>query len=382
MAELEVRAARRKIQLDRWEKLQAEAVKRTPPGKRPPAVGMPEVALHEAPLQPAETLVQTQYRTLIATFPDLAVNADARFELAELLADRNGHDEAVKLLQGALEAEKEPSAELADKIKVRLSACLLDRGTRKLLDGKAKLAAPGLTPAAKVVAEKLVEAGKKDVEAALEQVQPVTANAKSALLAHALYREAECHLQLGKPDEAIPLLVKFRDHGPFQHLAGLSDRALLRLGHALGEKKLWNASRQAYETLIGRFGGSPWVSAARYGIGWAYQNLGQYDAAVNAYTQVAGAVVTRLGARAQLNIGLCRHSQKRYAEASTALLVVPFTYDYPDLSALALVEAARALVDAKQPEQAVKLLRRVIKDHPDTPHAEAAKKRLSELGDG
>ena len=82
---------------------------------------------------------------------------------------------------------------------------------------------------------------------------------------------------------------------------------------------------------------------ARYGIGWAQQNQGQYDEAVNAYNQVTDAVATELAAQAQLNIGLCRLAQKRYADAATALLVVPFTYDYPELSALALLEAARAL---------------------------------------
>ncbi len=113
---------------------------------------------------------------------------------------------------------------MADRIKVRLGACLLDRGTRKILSGNDKLAGPTLNPADKTAAEKLVEAGKKDIESALEQLQPVTANAKSAMMAHATYREAECYLQLGKTDEAIKLLVKFRDHGPFQNLPGLSDR--------------------------------------------------------------------------------------------------------------------------------------------------------------
>jgi TolA-binding protein len=210
----------------------------------------------------------------------------------------------------------------------------------------------------------------------------VAENAKSPVLAHALYREAECLLQLGKGDEAVKRLVKFRDHGPFQNLPGLTDRALLRLGYALGEAKQWDASRQAYEALAGRFPGSPWLQDARYGVGWAQQNQGRYDEAANAYAQVAGAVATRLGARAQLNLGLCRLAQKRYAEAGTALLVVPFTYDYPDLSALALVEAARSFAENKQPGQAVRLLRRVLRDHPGTAQAEAARKRLADLGEG
>jgi len=68
-------------------------------------------------------------------------------------------------------------------------------------------------------------------------------------------------------------------------------------------------------------------------------------------------------------------------ERGEALLVVPVTYDYPELSALALLEAARALSENKQAGQAVKLLRRVMADHAGTAHAEAAKKRLTDLGE-
>jgi len=59
--------------------------------------------------------------------------------------------------------------------------------------------------------------------------------------------------------------------------------------------------------------------------------------------------------------------------------VVPFTYDYPKLSAMALVEAARAFAENKQPGRAIKLLRRVLRDHPGTEQAEVARKRLEEL---
>src|SRR5262249_47813937 len=162
------------------------------------------------------------------------------------------HDEAVKLLQGALEAEKEPSAELADRIKVRLGACLLERGARKMARAKEKLAEQGLKAADKEAAEKLAAEGKQDVEAALEQPQTVTANPKSTQLAAATHREAECQLLLGKADDAIKLLTKFRD-GPFNNLPGTTDRALLRLGHAYADKKKWADSRQALERVVSNF---------------------------------------------------------------------------------------------------------------------------------
>lgn len=344
LAEQEVEAARRKMQQEQWQKLRDEVAKKTPPGRQPPFVPAPEISLKQVPLQPDEASTRKYYQTLIEAFPDLSINADARFELAELLGERGEHAAAIQLLRDAL--DKEPSPELTDKIRVRLGDCLLRKG---------------------------------DAKAALTQFEPLAANAKSAQCAQAKYRAGECQLQLNAPAESVKHLAAFRDQGPFQNVPGLTERALLRLGYAHALLKEWDKSRQAYEQVMNRFGSGPWVHEARYGIGWAYQNQGQYDNAVNAYNQLVNQVVTELAARAQMNIGLCRLAQKRYAEASTALLVVPFTYDYPQLSALSLVEAARAFSENKQNEQAVKLLERVLRDHPDTESAEVAKKRLEEL---
>ncbi len=347
LADLEVQAARDKVRQEWWQKSKDDIAKKTPPGQQPPAVPPPDVPLSAVPLQPSETQARVEYQSLIAAFPDLAINADARFELAELESERGEHDAAIKQLEEAL--DKEPPPELTDKIRVRLGAALLAKG---------------------------------DAKKALAQLTPIANNPKSAMCPQATYRAAECQIRLGKTEEAVKLLALFRDKGEFQNLPGLTDRALLRLGYALAQVKQWDQSRQAYEQVYNRFGNGPWASEARYGAGWALQSQGRYDEAVNLYTQVAAATATELGAKAQLNIGQCRLAQKRYPEATTALLVVPFTYDYPDLSALALMEAARGFSENNQTDQAVRLLERVIRDHPTTAQAEAAKKRLAELKKG
>jgi TolA-binding protein len=344
VAELEVAAARDKAQQEQWQKLKDEAAKKTPPGRPPPFVPPPDVPLTAVPVQPSEAQARAQYQALVAGFPDLPLASDARFELAELLTDRGEHDAAAKLLADAL--DKEPPPELADKIKVRLGAALLAKG---------------------------------DAKKALDKLLPVAQNPKSAAAAQAAYRAGECQLSLGKPDEAAKLLAAFRDKPEWQNLPNLTDRALLRLGAALSQQKQWEPARQAYEQVFNRFPNSPWANEARYGAGWCFQNQGKYDEAVNYYTQVTANTATELAARAQLNVGECRLAQKRYPEASTALLIVPTTYDYPPLSATALLEAARVFAEDNKPEQAVRLLERVLRDHPDTEQAEAAKKRLAEL---
>jgi TolA-binding protein len=298
----------------------------------------------KAAMQPAEEKARAAYKLLLNDFPDLPLTTEARFELAELYAQHDQNEEAIKLLTEGL--DKEPAAELADKIRLRLGAAQAARG---------------------------------DFKAALGQFEAVAQNPKSPLAAQAQYRAGECFLQMKQWAEAVKRLLPFRDHPQLQNVPGVSDRALLRLGHAFAHLGDWNQSRQVLELLTQRFGNSPWVHEARYGIGWAWQQQKNYDQAVNAYNQVTAGTLTETAAKAQLQIGRCRLAQKRYAEAANALLVVPFTYDYPDTSAVALLEAARAFQEMKQPAQARRLLQRVIRDHPETRWAESARERLGAL---
>lgn len=350
IADQEVARTRAQMQLEKQKQLQAEADKKAAPGTKAPAVPLPEIDRALIPLQPSETKARNVYRIQIESFPDILLSVEARFELAEMLAERNEFDPAIKLLKEALDKEpadnKTPSPELIDKMRIRLGSCFV---------------------------------AKKMHKEALDKFAVVADNPKSPLVAQGLYRAGECHLELGENDKAIARFVVFRDKGEFFNIPGVSDRALLRLGHAYAAAKDWDKSRQAFELFNQRYGNSPWIHDARYGLGWAFQNAGQFDPAVNAYNTVIAGTASELAAKAHLQIGLCRLEQKRWGDAATSLLVVPFTFDYPDLSAAALTEAARALTEDKKPEQAERLLKRVLKDYPQSEWAKVAQKRLEAL---
>jgi tetratricopeptide (TPR) repeat protein len=268
---------------------------------------LPEVPIDEVPLQPSEKKARGLYKTLIDAHAESPIAVEARFELAELLAQRNDHDEAVKLLGEVL--DKEPSPELTEKVRLRL-------GT--------------------------IHAAKGNIKGALAQFDVVAANPKSPLAGWAHYRAGEALLQGQQYAEAAKRLSVFRDNGQFQNIAGLSDRALLRLGHAYAGLQQWEPSRQAHERLVGAFPNSVWADEARYGLAWAWQQLKNHEQAVNVYSQVAGRTATDLGAKAQLQIGTCRAEQKRWLDAAHAFLVVPTTYDYPDQAGGAGAAAAGA----------------------------------------
>jgi tetratricopeptide (TPR) repeat protein len=344
LAEFEVERVRERLQEELRKKLQDEIAKKTAPGQAVPQVAAPPVPRKAIPLQPAEQKAQAAYEILVKDFANLPLANHARLELSELLAERQQWDKAIELLAQAL--ENEPPPELADQIQLRLGACKLGKGETK----------EGLT-----------------------HFQILLDNPKCPLLPQATAYAGECLMRLGEWGEAIKLLVKFRDHGPFQNLPGVSDRALVRLGQAYAQLQQWDPSRQANEVAMGRFPNSPWVNEARYGAGWAWQNQKQYDNAVNVYSQVVNSTGAEVAAKAQLQIGLCRRDQKRYPEAATALLVVPFTYDYPEWNAVALFEAHRVFVDMKDNVQAVRLLQQLVRRYPESRWAQLAQERLKEL---
>ncbi len=344
VADSEIAATRKQMQLDAMKKRQEELAKKAVPGELPPPVHPPEIEPAAIPVQPAEQQARDAYKALIAAASEHLLAVEARLELAELLARRDEHPAALPLLKEALEVD--PPVELADRIRLRLGSCLLTQ---------------------------------KDSAGALAQFDAVAQHEKNPLAPEARYRAGECLLAQENWPKAIERLLPFRDVGALHQVPGISDRAVLRLGHAYARAAQWDQSRQTLETLVGRYPQSPWLDEARYGIGWAWQNQKQYDNAANVYAQVVARTAAEVAARAQFQVGLCRLEQKRPAEAANALLVVPFTYDYPEWSALALCEASRAFVEMKQSLQAGKLLERVLKDHPGTPAAEVAKKRLEEL---
>jgi tetratricopeptide (TPR) repeat protein len=347
VADVEIEAARQKLADEALKKIQDELAKQGAGPSGVPQQRVPEIAVTAIPIQPAEQLARDQYNAMLTAASDSPLCVSARLELAELHARRDEHDEALSLLLDAL--DQEPAPEMEERIRLRLGVCLV---------------------------------AKDDVDGAFEQLAAVAANEKSPSAAEARYRAGECLMHGKDWNKAIEMWKPFRDQQPYQNVPGLSDRVLLRLGTAYALAAQWDGSRQTLETLVSRFPQSTWRSEARYGIGWAWQNQKQYDQAATAYSQVINETAAEVAAKSQFQLALCRREQKRLPEAANALLVVPLTYDYPQWNALALLEASRVYQEMQQPQQATRLLERVLKDFPDTEWAKSAQQVLTELQTG
>ena len=341
VGDVEVDAARAKLVDEAIKKQKDEAAKQPPGLAGVVNAKIPQFPITAIPLQPSEKLGRDQYKAVIAAKADTPLAITSRLELAEMLARRDEFDAAIALLNEALNLEPAPDVE--QRLHLRLGVCLV---------------------------------AKNDHANAFAQFASVAADPKSPLAPEARARAGECQMQLKAWAKAIELWLPFRDQGPLQNVVGLSDRVLLRLGHAFALNANWDQSRQTHEVLLQRFPQSVWRQEARYGIGWAWQNQKQFDNAVNAYQEVIKETAAEIAAKSQYQSALCRLEQKRFPEAANALLVVPFTYDYPEWSAVSLLEASRVFLEMKQPEQAARLLDKVRKDYPNTEWSKLAEQRL------
>ena len=349
LADEEVDAAREKLRQEALAKAAAALAAATPPGQAPPAPPVPEIALSQVPVQPMEMMARQQYERLIAAAAADELGVRAGLELAEMYAQREDNPESIaaaeKLLTDGL--GRTPTPELAEVMRLRLASCLLAR-------------------------QKPVEA-----LAHLKLIGPKPQGYHTS--AQAQYLTAEALIQQKDWAGAVTLLKGFRDNERLRSVRELAERALLRLGQAHAEAGQWDESRQAFGTLLQQNRNSPWRGEALYGIAWAAHSQKRYDEAVKAYAEVTRETVGESAARAQYQIGRCLIEQKKYPEAVKELLVVPLTYGYPQWSAAARVEAAKACELMKESAQAARLYRQVLREHPGSQWARLARKQLDEM---
>jgi TolA-binding protein len=260
-----------------------------------------------------------------------------------MLSQRKDYKTALELFNDVL--DKEPPPELTDKVRVRIGE---------------------------------IYTAQDKLKEALALFEAVANNPKSAMYGRAQYGAAEVNLASNQLPDALKRLSPFMNQPNLQNLPGVTDRALLRLGQAHAQTKNWEASRQAHNRVVEAYPGSPWVDEARYGMGFAHQQLKQFDQAFNLYNQVIGRTIAVVAAKSQMQIGLIKLEQKKFPEAIAALMAVPTTYGYPELSAAALLEAGRAHAEANQPKEAMRVWERVVREFPGTVWAKAAEEKLKQ----
>lgn len=284
----------------------------------------------------------SHYEVLLREFPDSPLQPEAVFELAELEYEGGNYDRAAARLNSIID---EPATnDLRERAIYRLGWNLFAKGD--------------MADAARAFETLLND-------------YPDTAKASVAL-----YQAGEARLKVKEFEEA------------YRHFKRLTERkddayreqSLLRLGECAALTQRWQESENVYRRFEREKPDSAFLNRALFGQGWALENRGKYRDAIKAYEKVlARGGADETTARSQFQIGECHFSLEDYNEAVKALIKVEVMYAYPQWSAKALLETARALALPGNTEEAKARYREVIAKYPDSDAATVAKEQLNSL---
>jgi TolA-binding protein len=323
------------------------------------------------------------------------------------------HEDAAEQLRGAAGAELDADtrASVRYELALALRALKRDGDAGEVLAGLVKDGPARLASYARLDLAQL-EAKASRFEPAVGLLDQCLATAETLdkadgaiIRERATYLRASCLLQLGRAKEAAEALGTFAERYPQSQLlpsvrlvrgeallaagnareaakelaaAAASENpevqasAQLRLGDALAACQEWSKSEQAFTTFLDRSSDSPLWFQARFGQGWARENQGRHEPAIEAYRDVVAKHDGPTAARAQFQIGECLYAQKKLDEAVTEFLKTDVLYAYPEWSAAALYEAGRCLEEGGRGDDAAKQFDDLIQRFPETKWAKLA----------
>jgi len=155
--------------------------------------------------------------------------------------------------------------------------------------------------------------------------------------------------------------------------------AMFRAGECAGSLEDWNTSKTWHQKVLEGFPEFEMKPEARYGLGWALQNEGQLDAAIEQYEAVTEETSSETAAKARFMIGECRFAQKGHKDATKHFLKAALFYNHPNWAPMAYFEAGRCFEVLRDTEQAKTCYEKVVTQFPQHAKVADAKRRLAEL---
>ncbi len=197
----------------------------------------------------------------------------------------------------------------------------------------------------------------------------------STVVASASFFCGEAYFKSANHGRAVKHLARVVEQFPSHETAAPS---LLRLGECLAVLQKWKKSEDFFAQYLSRFADGDLWYQARFGVGWARENRGRYDEAIESYREVVERHQGETAARAQFQIGECLYAQKKFEPAARELIKVDILYAYPEWSAAALYEAGRCMQHLGQDAQARAQFKQVAGKYKQTRWAQMAEESLAQ----
>jgi TolA-binding protein len=257
-----------------------------------------------------------------------------------------------------------------------------------------------------------LEFERKRYEKAKVLLAPLAA-ATGETLESALYRLCWCHHMLGETAETVTVFRAFEKSFPggelYPELALLAakallarnqpgpagdllsavvtrfperrntDLALVSYGECRLEDRRFKEAKAIFQDALTRFPDSGVAYRARFGLGFANENLGLHDEAMSQYREVIATTSTVMAARAQFQIGQCFVATGDHGRAIVEFLKVSASYQYEDWNAKSLLQVAGCFEALEDRGKAEEYYREVAATFGAREEGKLARERLQKL---
>ncbi len=330
-------------------------------------------------------------QALLQEAADYRRAADAYYELGHALLEQGKTQEAIAAFQALV--EKHPDSPRADEAWFRVGrhyelaaenadneqaqAEQLAKAADAYKTGAAKARTPQLQEKLQFKLGDAVFRQKKYAEAAEVFASQVQTFPQGELVGPARFFAGESLYRQDKFDQARPLFEKVAQDNVEKYAA----QALYRAGACAAQLRDWPASLAHYTGVLSKFPQFEQADEARYGAGWALQNLNRMDEARKTYEQVVtdteGEVI-ETAAKARFMLGELAFAEKKYQDAIEQFLFAA-TLPFDEWRALARFEIGRCFLELGQKDQALAALQEVVDKHPKHARAPDAARLVAEL---
>lgn len=323
------------------------------------------------------------FKRLIEKYPDSEFADQALYEWAWCERSLKRNKEAVALYEQLL--AKHPQSPLTVKVQSELAELNLDSGAQEKVI--AQLTETLKTTTDETLKEPLriqlasAHFKKGDHQAAAGLFETLLVDyPKSKLRASMLFQAGESRLKLKET-------VAARDHfAAAAKLPGtdaaLAESIVMRLGETQAMTEQHKEAIGTYRDFLNRFKESRWTRNAIFGLGFALENSGKFNEAINEYRRLLAdpKLIDLWTARGRFQAGECFFNTKKYEEAIAEFVNLELNYKkFPDWQAKAALEIGRVLLAQGKREDATKSFKDVINRYGKENAATVAGQYLDQL---
>lgn len=323
------------------------------------------------------------FKRFIEKHPDAEFADQALYEWAWCERSLKRNKEAVALYDQLL--AKHPKSPLVVKVQSELAELNLDSGAQEKVIAQLTETLKATTdetlrePIRIQLASAHYKKGDHQTAAGLFETL-LTDYPKSKLRASMLFQAGESRLKLKET-------VAARDHfAAAAKLPGteaaLSESIIMRLGETQAMTEQHQEAVGTYRDFLNRFKESRWTRNAIFGLGFALENTGKFNEAINEYRKLLAdpKLIDLWTVRGRFQAGECLFNTKRYEEAMAEFVNLELNYkQHPDWQAKAALEIGRVLLAQNKREEATKSFKDVVNKYGKENAATVAAQYLDQL---